>query len=157
MIDAIDSYLDEMGFDPESNILTYRQAQVLALRANGASQAAIADAIGTSRANISSIEGSARTNIEKAREAIRFAEALSAPVQLTIPAETDLYDVPQLVYDACDDASVKVEYTAPSLMKVISDKAGSAVTGRNVKQQLHISVTTGGEVTVQTEVSVTNG
>jgi len=110
--------------DPETSVLTYRQAQVLALRERGVSQADIAEALGTSRANVSSIESSARENVSKARETVAFAEALRAPVRVRVPAGTDLYDVPQMVYDACDEAGVKVDHTAPDLMKVVGD-AGS--------------------------------
>ncbi|RKD93317.1 Tfx family DNA-binding protein [Halopiger aswanensis] len=149
MIDDIENLLEEIGFDPDSSVLTHRQAQVLALRERGISQADIAEALGTSRANVSSIESSARENLEKARETVAFAEALRAPVRVRVPAGTDLYDVPDLVYEACDEAGVKVDYTAPDLMKVVSDSAGSAVSGREVSTPLIIGVTSKGMVRVR--------
>ncbi|WP_394324797.1 Tfx family DNA-binding protein [Halopiger xanaduensis] len=149
MIDDVEELLEEIGFDPDSSVLTYRQAQVLALRERGISQADIAGALGTSRANVSSIESSARENLEKARETVAFAEALRAPVRVRVPAGTDLYDVPDLVYEACDEAGVKVDYTAPDLMKVVSDSAGSAVSGREVSTPLIIGVTSNGMVRVR--------
>lgn len=149
MIDEVDAFLDEFGFDPDESVLTRRQAQVLALRERGRSQAAIADALGTSRANVSSIEGSARTNVAKARETVAFAEALRAPVRVRVPAGTDLYDVPQRVYDACDAEGVKVDHTAPDLMKVVNDAAGDAVRGRRVADPLVVGVTTEGTVRVR--------
>lgn len=148
-IEAIDAFLDEIGFDPDRSVLTRRQAQVLALRERDHSQAQIAARLGTSRANVSSVEGSARDNLTKARETVAFADALHAPVRVTVSAGTDLYDVPQLVYEACDDASVKVEHTAPDLMKVISDAAGEAVSGRQVDVELVVGVTTDGSVQVR--------
>ncbi|WP_290818429.1 Tfx family DNA-binding protein [Halovivax sp.] len=149
MTEEIDAFLDEIGFDPDASVLTRRQAQVLALRERGESQAEIAERLGTSRANVSSVEGSARDNVERARETVAFAEALHAPVRIRIPAETDLYDVPQLVYEACDDAGVKVDHTAPDLMKVIADAAGDAVSGRQVDRELVVGVTSTGEVRVR--------
>ncbi|OIB58404.1 Tfx family DNA-binding protein [Natrialba sp. SSL1] len=149
MIDDADELLAEIGFEAETSILTDRQAQVLALRERGISQADIAAALGTSRANVSSIEASARENVEKARETVAFAEALRAPVRVRVPTGTDLYDVPTLVYDACDDAGVKVDHTAPDLMKVVSDAAGAAVTGREVSSPLVIGVTSEGVVRVR--------
>ncbi|GAB3667928.1 Tfx family DNA-binding protein [Halopiger thermotolerans] len=149
MIEDVEELLEEIGFDPDSSVLTYRQAQVLALRERGISQADIADALGTSRANVSSIESSARENLEKARETVAFAEALRAPVRVRVPEGTDLYDVPDLVYEACDEVGVKVDYTAPDLMKVVSDAAGSAVTGREVSTPLIIGVTSSGMVRVR--------
>lgn len=149
MIDEIDAFLDEIGFDPDRSVLTRRQAQVLALRERDHSQAEIAERLGTSRANVSSVEGSARDNVERARETVAFAEALHAPVRVRVPAGTDLYDVPQLVYDACDEAGVKVDHTAPDLMKVISDAAGEAVDGRRIQTEVVVGVTSAGEVRVR--------
>ena len=149
--DALDpeAVLAEIGFDPAESVLTRRQAEVLALRERGASQAEIADRLGTSRANVSNVETSARTNVEKAHETVAFARALEAPVQVNVADGTDLYDVPSLVYQACDDADVKVNHAAPELMKIVSDGAGSAVTGREVREDLLVGVTTDGEVTVR--------
>src|SRR6056297_2570265 len=97
LLDEVEALLDEIGFDPERSVLTRRQAQVLVLREQGESQAAIADAIGSSRANVSSIEASGRENVERSRETVAFADALHAPVRVNIDTGTDLYDVPQQV------------------------------------------------------------
>ncbi|WP_256547911.1 Tfx family DNA-binding protein [Halovivax gelatinilyticus] len=150
VIEEIDAFLDEVGFDPDASVLTRRQAQVLALRERGESQATIAEAIGSSRANVSSIEASGRENVERARETVAFAEALHAPVRVQIPAGTDLYDVPQKVFEACDEEGVKVSHTAPDLMKVVSDAAGPAVSGRQVGSDLVVGVTATGSVRVRT-------
>lgn len=149
VIDDVDELLEEIGFDPETSVLTRRQAQVLALREQGVSQAEIADHLGTSRANVSSVEGSARDNLEKARETVAFAEALRAPVRIRIPEGTDLYDVPQEVYDACDEAGVKVGQSAPDLMKIISDAAGGAIDAREVVTDIVVGVTSDGLVRVR--------
>jgi Tfx family DNA-binding protein len=145
-----DEMLDRVGFDEETNVLTRRQAEVLSLRERDVSQAEIAESLGTSRANVSSVESSARENVAKARETVAFANALTAPVQLTIEAGEDLYDVPNRVYSACDDAEVKVSRTAPELMKLIGDAAGDAVQGRAVQRDITVSVTNEGRVTVRT-------
>lgn len=144
-----DALLDQAGFDADHSVLTRRQAEVLALREHGVRQATIAELLGTSRANVSSIEASARDNVEKARETVAFAEALSAPVQVELEPDTDLYDVPKLVYDACDRAGVKVSYTAPELMKSVSDAAGDAIHGREVHKRLLVGVTSAGSVRVR--------
>ncbi|SFR34396.1 Tfx family DNA-binding protein [Halogeometricum limi] len=143
------SILAETGFDPDDSVLTRRQAEVLALRERGVRQSTIADLLGTSRANVSSIESSARRNVEKARETIAFAEALTAPVQVAVEEGADLYDVPKLVYDACDEAGVKVNYTAPDLMKIIADAAGDAIHGREVRESVLVGVTSTGDVRVR--------
>jgi Tfx family DNA-binding protein len=147
----VDALLDQVGFDPETNVLTRRQAEVLALRERGMAQADIADRLGTSRANVSSVEASARENVRKAHETVEFAEALRAPVRLTVSAGTDLYDVPEMVYSACDDADLKVSHTAPELMRLVSDAAGDAVSGREIKRDLTVGVTPDGGVRVRRE------
>ena len=144
-----DDALSAVGFDPEESVLTRRQAEVLVLRERGIRQAKIASMLGTSRANVSSVESSARRNVEKARETVAFAEALTAPVQVSVPEGTDLYDVPKQVYDACDDAGVKVNRTAPELMKAVSDAAGDAIQGREVRESLLVGVGTDGRVQVR--------
>lgn len=145
----IDAILDGVGFDPHRSVLTRRQAEVLALRERGISQATIASWLGTSRANVSSVESSARENIEKAKETIAFADALQAPVKVMVEEDSDLYDVPTRVYAACDDAGLKVNMSAPELMKTISDAAGDAISGRKVKRPLVVGVTNDGIVRVR--------
>lgn len=145
----VDSFLEESGFDTESMMLTRRQAAVLLMRERGLKQATIAERLGTSRANVSGIESSARENVEKAHETVAFAKLLSAPVRVEIPANTDLYDVPDLVFDACDDVDMKVSHSAPDLMKLISDGADDAVEGREVRSRLVVTVTTDGTVWVR--------
>lgn len=148
-VDSVDTLLERAGFDAETNVLTRRQAEVLALRERGMRQRDIADQLGTSRANVSNVEASARENITRAHETIAVAEAIAAPVRVEIPAGTDLYDMPKLVYDACDEAGVKVQYTAPELMTVVTEAVNSAVEGRAVHERLLIGVTADGTVRVR--------
>ena len=145
----VDAVLERTGFDSETNVLTRRQAEVLALRERGMRQRDIAERLGTSRANVSNVEASARENVTRATETIAFAEAVGSPVRVDVPAGTDLFDVPTLVYDACDDADVKVNHTAPELMTYISEAADGAVEGRAVHEPLLIGVTDDGEVRVR--------
>ena len=148
----VDELLERAGFDADRSVLTRRQAEVLALRERDVPQATIAARFGTSRANVSSVEASARANVEKARETVAFANALRAPVSVAVAAGTDLYDVPEQVYDACDEAGVKVSYTAPELMKLVSDAGGDSIVGREVRQPLLIGVTVDGAVHVRRSV-----
>jgi Tfx family DNA-binding protein len=144
-----DSILEQAGFDPEESVLTRRQAEVLALRERGLTQSTIAEEFGTSRANVASIESSARENVRKARETVAVAEALRAPVQVEISAGTDLYDVPPAVFEACDEADVKVPHTAPELLSNVGEASGDAVVGREVRMDILLSVGTDGSVRVR--------
>ena len=145
----VEDILDRAGFDEETNVLTRRQAEVLALRERGMAQADIADRLGTSRANVSSVESSARRNVEKAQATVEVAEALQAPVRLQFDPDTDLYDIPDRVYAACDDADVKVEPATPELIAILTDRAGGAFDGRRLAEPLTIAVTAGGELRVR--------
>lgn len=145
----VDAILDQAGFDPDRSVLTRRQASVLALRERGLTQSAIAEEFGTSRANVASIESSAQENIRKARETVSVAEALSAPVQVPVDTEMDLYDVPPKVFSACDDAEVKVPHTAPELLTQISEAAGDSVVGRQIKSSLMVCVSSDGSIQVR--------
>ena len=145
----VDDLLATMGFDPDESVLTRRQAEVLVLRERGTPQADIAEMLGTSRANVSKVESSARENVSKARETIAFAETLQAPVQVEIDPGTDLYEVPDRVYEGCDEAGVKVPYSAPEVMKLVSDSAGRAISGREIRSPLLVSVTSDGTMRVR--------
>lgn len=147
----VDAILDRTGFEEDTSVLTRRQAEVLVLRERDVAQAEIADHLGTSRANVSSVEASARENVRKAHETVEFAEALRAPVQVTVDPGTDIYDVPNRVYSACDKAGVKVNHTAPDLMKLVGEAAGEAVSDREVREPLLVGVTREGEVRVRRE------
>lgn len=149
--DDPDAILDRLGFDAEASVLTRRQAQVLVLRERGRSQVAIAERLGTSRANVSGVENSARENVRKARETVAFADALTSPIRVTVEAGTDLYDVPRTVFDAADEAGVRVNYTAPELMTLITEEAADAVDARRVQAALVIGVSREGEVSVRRE------
>lgn len=148
-----DRILDRAGFDSEESILTRRQAEVLALRERGLTQSAIAERFGTSRANVASIESSARENVRKARDTVAVAEALRSPVRVQVEAGTDLYDVPTDVFDACDEADVRVPHTAPELLGTIAEEAGDAVVGRQVRTALLVCISADGTVRVRRQVT----
>jgi len=145
----VDEILAMAGFDPDANVLTRRQAEVLSLRERGISQADIAAVLGTSRANVSKVESSARDNVARAKETVAFAETLQAPVQIEIGPGTDLYEVPDRVYDACDENGVKVPYSAPEVMRLVSDNAGSAIAGREIRAAILVGVTSDGTMRVR--------
>jgi Tfx family DNA-binding protein len=144
----VEEFLATVGFEEDTTILTRRQMEVLVLRERGFKQATIAGRLGTSRANVSGIEASARENVARARETVRIADLLSAPIRVEISSDSDLYDVPYRVFDACDDAGVKVNEDAPGLIRRISDAVGDAIEGREVRERFVVTVTGDGDVWV---------
>jgi Tfx family DNA-binding protein len=138
--------LSDVEFDAEELVLTHRQATVLALRANEVRQRDIAELFDTSRANISNIERDARNNVEKARKTVAFAESLTAPVHIDIQSGTEIYDIPPIVYDACDEVGVEVNYGASNLLQLISQTIGSAIEDEVVRTAIRIDVSKDGTV-----------
>ena len=141
--------LDRVGFDPAGSVLTRRQAEVLVLRSRGYTQTAIAEELGTSRPNVSNIESTATENVDKAEETLRVVQAIRAPVRVSIPAGIDIYEVPGEVYEACNRADIKVQYSAPELMKRVLEEARDVVSGRTVEAALTVSVDQDGGVQVR--------
>ncbi|MDR9411144.1 MAG: Tfx family DNA-binding protein [Haloquadratum sp.] len=144
-----DELLARLGFDPEANVLTQRQAEVLVLREQGLRQTTIAEILGTSRANVSSVESSARENVAKAEATVAFAAAMAAPVQVQVERGTDLYEIPSMIFDACDAAEVKVSRTAPEVLQLVTDAANAAVDGRLVTDAFTVDVTPEGHLQVR--------
>lgn len=140
--------LERAGFDPEHCVLTRRQAEVLALRERDVSQREIAATLGTSRANISSIEASARRNVRKARETVEVADALRPPLRIAIDDGTDLYAIPDLIYDACDEADTKVAHASAEIVQLVREGAGPAVADQTVVEPFRIRVAPDGSIAV---------
>ncbi len=87
-----------MREDEKDTLLTGRQIEVLKLKRKGLSQADIARKLKTTRGNISTIENTALKNIEKAEKTLKLYRALEAPVWMTVPSGTDLYEIPQMIF-----------------------------------------------------------
>ena len=147
--DDVKEFLETIGFDPDECVLTRRQAEVLALRERDVPQREIAERLGTSRANVSSIEASARRNVEKARETVAIADAMAAPVQIQIDAGTDLFEVPEIVYAACDDVDTKVTHTSAALIRRIRQEVPHTLKDQRVTKPIVIGVSNDGTITVQ--------
>lgn len=145
----VDTLLDGIGFNEDDSVLTRRQAEVLALRERDIPQRVIAKTLGTSRANVSSIEASARRNIEKARETVAIADALAAPVRVPVEPGTDLFEIPEAVYAACDDIGTKVTHTSASLIRQIREETPEAIAEHTVTELIIIGVGRDGTITVQ--------
>lgn len=148
MADA-EELLKRFEFDETESVLTHRQGVVLALREDGVRQSDIGEMLGTSRANISNIEQNARDNVQKARQTIRFANALTAPVQVEISPDTDIYDIPQTVYQACDEAGIEANTGSSELLQLLSDTKPGVIRGGTIQTPIRIDVAKDGAVYVR--------
>jgi hypothetical protein len=140
--------LDQVSFSLKDTFLTERQAQVLTLREFGLTQSEIAERFGTTRANITNIESSARDNLRAARKTIELNDILSSPVQVRIPAGTDIFEIPDTIYEACDDADVKADCSAVELVKRLRTEKPDAIEQNTVQQPLRVIVSSVGDVRV---------
>jgi hypothetical protein len=143
---SVEQLLARLGFDPEESSLTPRQAQVLVLREQELTQEEIADRWGTSRANVANVEASARANLEKAQETVAFVDQLLAPLAVRIDRGTDLYDVPDRVFQFCDDCDVKADVSAMDLIDRVANEAGRAVRNGSLSRTVVVEVGSDGSI-----------
>lgn len=150
--------MDRVPIETNDAFLTDRQAEVLELRHRGLTQREIADRLGTSTANISAIESAARTNVERARHTLYLARLLRSATRFTIPAGTDFRDVIDRVYEAGNDANLKVTYSDPELSSHLQTHLDPWLDGRTLTADVEVGITDdGGVVTYPSVVDPLSG
>jgi Tfx family DNA-binding protein len=108
-----------MGEGPAARegLLTRRQVAVLKLRRQGLSQQEVAEILGTTRSNVSILEKRALQNVFRARATLREWTMIHAPISITVPAGTDLFDLPGLVFQEADRAGIKLEIGSVDIVR----------------------------------------
>ncbi len=134
--------------EPES-LLTSRQAEVLKLRRRGLSQQEVAEVLGTTRSNVSILEKRAIANVNRARATLREWTMIQAPVSVAVPAGTDLFEVPALVFDQADRSGIKLDAGSVDIVVQIRSKAPTALKKRVILRDLQVAVTDDGIVLVR--------
>ncbi|KQC15478.1 MAG: Tfx family DNA-binding protein [Methanothrix sp.] len=137
----------EQGTNP--SLLTNRQASVLRLRRKGMSQQEVAEQLGTTRSNVSILEKRALQNVAKARATLKEWTMIQAPVSLTIPAGTDVFDVPYLIFSEADKARIKLDIGSVDIVVQIKNKTPEALKKRVIRRDLEVAVTEDGLFLVQ--------
>ncbi|NLX39426.1 MAG: Tfx family DNA-binding protein [Methanothrix sp.] len=139
-----------MGEGPAARegLLTRRQVAVLKLRRQGLSQQEVAEILGTTRSNVSILEKRALQNVFRARATLREWTMIHAPISITVPAGTDLFDLPGLVFQEADRAGIKLEIGSVDIVVQIREKAPEALRKRVVVRDLEVAVTEDGLVLV---------
>lgn len=132
--------------DVSQTFLTERQAEVLSMREDGLTQAAIADELGTSVPNVSAVERSARENVAAARRTVTLARLLGARSRFAVEAGTDLRELVDRVYAAADAVDVRVPHTDPELTALLHDQLGDRLDGRQVTAPVRVGVAADGSV-----------
>ena len=144
---------EEEGSGASPSLLTNRQVSVLRLRRKGMSQQEVADLLGTTRSNVSILEKRALQNVVKARATLKEWTMIQAPVSLKVPAGTDVFDVPALVFSEADEAGIKLGISSVDIVVQIKNKTPAALKKRMILRDLEVAVTEDGLVLVQEETS----
>lgn len=139
---------DERSGGSDSH-LTDRQAEVLRLRKKGLSQQEVAEILGTTRSNVSILEKRALQNVSRARATLRDWTMIQAPVSLEIPAGTDLFEVPALVFSEADRSGIKLGIGSIDVVVQIKSKAPEALKKRVIVRDIVVAVTEEGLLLVR--------
>ena len=137
-----------MREDEKDLFLTDKQIEILRLKKKGMSQADIARSMKTTRGNICIIENTALKNIEKAKNTIKFYRALEAPIWMTVPAGSDLYDIPEKLFKAADKKRIKIAIDSAMVIVKIKTEAQEKVHGRLTVDEIDISVDDYGNISI---------
>lgn len=137
-----------MREDQKEMLLTDKQIEVLKLKKKGLSQADIARMMNTTRGNICIIESTAMKNIEKAKNTLKYYKALEAPIWMTVPAGTDLYDIPGLLFKEADKKRIKIAIDSAMIIVKLKTGAQDKVHGRITLDEIDISVDEHGNISI---------
>ena len=143
-----DGGTDERSGGPDS-LLTDRQAAVLRLRKKGLSQQEVAEILGTTRSNVSILEKRAVQNVSRARATLRDWTMIQAPISIEVPAGTDLFEVPDLVFSEADRSGIKLGIGSVDVVVQIKSKAPEALRKRVIVRNLAVAVTEDGLLLVR--------
>ncbi|HOO53983.1 MAG TPA: Tfx family DNA-binding protein [Methanothrix sp.] len=138
----------EMNDETTPSLLTDKQVEVLKLRRKGMSQQEVAELLGTTRSNVSILEKRALQNVARARGTLKEWMMIQAPVSLTIPAGTDLFNVPSLLFLEADKSEIKLDVSSVDIVVQIKSKVPEALKKRVILRDLEVAVTEGGQVLV---------
>ena len=130
------------------SLLTDRQLEVLKLRQQGLSQAAVAERFGTTRSNISILEKRAYDNVERAKRTLQQWMMIQAPISLTVREGTDVFDLPKMIFEAADKKSLQLPATSLDIIVQLRRKAPQLFRRRAVMKDVEIFVTEEGEILI---------
>ncbi len=129
------------------SFLTKQQINVLRLRRKGLTQEAIAKKLGTSRANITILEKRGMENISKAHETLRIWHDIEAPISIHIRRGTDVFKIPDMLFETADISGIKVNIGSVELVAKISEE--KHVVNRRLQSDMDIFVSEEGDIDIQ--------
>lgn len=133
---------------PESTTLTERQVEVLELREAGLTQREVADELGTTDSNVSAIERAAEDNVRQARQTLELVRTIRAPTRFRAEAGLHFDDLVDAVYEAGNEAGIKLAYCRPELYSHLFGALEDHVAESELRRPVEIGLTEDGEVKV---------
>lgn len=137
---------DKLRWD---SFLTDRQIKVLKLRRQGSSQQEVAEIMGTTRSNISIMEKRAHQNIARAKTTLRQWLAIQAPINLRIAAGTDVFEIPNKIFEAADKRDLHLPVTSLDIIDQLRREAPLLLRRRALPKDMDIYVTEEGVLLFQ--------
>ncbi len=132
--------------ESQDSLLTERQLKVLQLRRQGHSQTEIADILGTTRSNISILEKRAHQNIQRAERTLQQWMMIQAPISLKVPAGTDVFSIPEMIFKAADQKGMQLPATSLDIIEQLRRGAPKLFKKRAILKDIEIYVTSDGEL-----------
>ncbi len=139
---------EELAEGDTGSLLTDRQLEVLKLRSQGRSQQEVASILGTTRSNISILEKRAHQNIARAEKTLRQWMMIRAPISLIVPAGTDVFNIPEMVFKAADRKGLQLPSTSLDIIEQLRLKAPKLFKKRAVPKDIDVYITKDGELLV---------
>jgi len=130
----------------DSCLLTERQIEVLRLRFQGMSQQEVAENLGTTRSNVSILEKRAYQNISRARRTLERWKEIQAPISLRIPAGTDIFEVPSMIFKAADEKAIQLPVNSLEVIDQLRTKSPKLFKKRALLEDVQVYVTGSGEL-----------
>lgn len=128
------------------SFLTKRQKWVLELRLKGYTQEKISDILKTSRANVSILEKRAYQNIKKAQNTLKEWDQLQAIVSIQIDENTDIMDIPGIIFNEADKAGIKVTENSLDVVTTIHNSIPDVIQHRRIERKITAFINREGEV-----------
>ncbi|MFQ6050354.1 MAG: Tfx family DNA-binding protein [Candidatus Hydrothermarchaeota archaeon] len=130
----------------KGTFLTDKQIKILELRNKNYTQSEIAELIGTSVSNVSILEKRAKENVRRAKRTLELYQLLLCPVRITIEEDTDLFEIPERVYEVANSMGIKVSLDSPSMIENINVRG--LAKGRKIKREFMIGLRNDGGVEI---------
>ena len=109
----------------------------------------MADSLGTTRSNISILEKRAHQNIGRAELTLQQWMMLRAPISLHVKAETDVFELPKMIFAAADEKQMRLPVTSLDIVVQLRRKAPRLFKKRALERDARIFVTKEGELLVE--------